>query len=107
MPPLRRAHSSAQLDQPGADAAAAVVRVDRGLPAPAPVDLAGGDQGLALEHPDAVGREVEARPLPVALDVLQLDRDLPGVMLLGGGEERVCRLRVSHREGAVGEAIWE
>ena len=72
---------------------AAVVGVDGGVPSVAPAELAVGDQGLAGEHPERVGSDGEAGPLPVAEDVLLLDPDLPGVVQL---------LRRHHLEDGVG-----
>ena len=77
----------------------AVIGVDGGVPSVAPAELAVGDQGLAGEHPQRVGCDGEAGPLPVAEDVLLLDPDLPGVVQL------LRRHHLEHGVG-VGQGQW-
>ena len=76
-----------------------MIRVDGGVPSVAPAELAVSDQGLAGEHPQRVGCDGEAGPLPVAEDVLLLDPDLPGVVQL------LRRHHLEHGVG-VGQGQW-
>src|SRR5207237_6058552 len=80
-----------------------LVGMDGRLGSSGAVDLARGNQALTVEDTDALGREVEARPSPAALDVGELDGDLAGVLPLGGGEELVGRAGVTDRERPRGQ----
>lgn len=66
--------------------------------------LRGGDDALAVEHADAVGGEVEARARPVTGDVLGVDREVAGVLQLGGGEHGVHGVEVAEGERTGREA---
>ena len=62
-------------------------------PRPAPISSPNATRALRVVHPHRHGREVEARPLPVGLEVGGLDVDAAEVVLLlggGHGEDRVA-----------------
>jgi hypothetical protein len=80
---------------------------DRRLRIPALRHLAEGDQLVAGGHADRLRGEVEARPLPVADDVLEVDGRLADVVLLRGGEELEDPLRVVRSQRAAGQPRWE
>jgi len=91
--------------EPRPDAASSLARQHGTLGAPPTRGHLGGtDQPFAVEHPDAVGREVEAGPRPVARDVLGVDGEVPGVLDLGAGVHGVHGVEVGRGEGACGQA---
>jgi hypothetical protein len=77
----------------------------RGVPVPAPADLAVPHEAIAVEEPDRAVRDIERRALPVADDVGFLDHRHPDVGHLLGGHHLVDGARVGRSQRANGQLV--
>jgi hypothetical protein len=70
-------------------------------------DLAVPHHRLAVEHPDRLRADVEARPLPVSHDVGGLDLDLAEVVLFLESGHLEDDAGVVHGQGAGGQPVGQ